>query len=108
LVDRGRRELQGKKQLYVIAVCAQFAVFVGLWLLARNKPKHSLILALIVFWVLQIGVIVMSPIEASLSVFPIILRLAFTLALIGGISAASRAEEMVRNREETAAAPDGE
>jgi hypothetical protein len=101
-------KLQGKQQLYVIIACAQFAVFLGLWLLAHKKPKHSLILALVVFWVLQLGLIVMSPLEASLGVFPIILRLAFTLALIGGISA-TRAEEMARNRQtpETAEAPDG-
>jgi hypothetical protein len=101
-------KLHGKQQLYVIVACAQFAVFLGLWLLARKKPKHSLILALVVFWLLQLGVIVMNPIE-SLGVFPIILWLAFTLALIGGISAAYRAEAMARNRQtpETAAAADG-
>jgi hypothetical protein len=58
-----------------------------------------------VFWVLQLGVIVMNPIE-SLGVFPIILKLAFTLALIGGISAAYRAEEMARNRQTPQTAAD--
>jgi len=102
-------QLQDKQQLYAIVACAQLAVFLGLWLLAHKKPKHSLILALVMFWVLQIGMIVMSPLEAALGVFPMILRLAFTLALIGGISAANRAEEMARNRQtpETAAAPTG-
>jgi hypothetical protein len=102
-------KVQGKQQLFVIVACAQFAVFLGLWLLARKKPKISLILALVVFWVLQLGVIVLSPLEASLGIFPIILRLAFTLALIGGISAAYRAEEMARERQarEAAATPDG-
>ncbi|HEX8108506.1 MAG TPA: hypothetical protein VF516_12320 [Kofleriaceae bacterium] len=52
----------------------------------------------------------MSPGDAFPRIFSILLRLAFTLALIGGISAAYRAEEMARNRQtpETAAAPDGE
>jgi len=102
-------KVQSKHQLYVIVACAQFAVFLGLWLLARRKPKHSLIVALVVFWVIQLLVIVMSPIEAVSGVFPIILRLGFTLALIGGISAAHRAEEMERNRQtsETPAVPDG-
>jgi hypothetical protein len=103
-------KLQGKQQFAVIVALVQFAVFLGLWLLAREKPKQSLIVALIVFWVLQLAVIVMSPLEASLSIFSTVLRLAFTLALIGGISAANRAEEMTRNRQtpETAEAPDGE
>jgi len=105
-------KLQGKHQFYVIVACAQFAVFLGLWLLARKKPKHSLILALIVFWVLPLGVVLMSPsrgVEFP-GVFWIILELGFTLALIGGISAAYRAEEMASNRQtpETAADPDGE
>jgi hypothetical protein len=103
-------KIQDKHQLYVIVACAQFAVFFGLWLLARKKPKHSLIAALVVFWTLQLAVVVMSPAEAFPGVFAIILRLAFTLALIGGISAAYRAEEMARNRQmpETEAAPESD
>lgn len=102
-------KLQGKHQLYVIVACAQFAVFLGLWLLARRKPKHSLIAALVVFWVIELGAIVMNPIEAVSGVFANILRLGFTLALIGGIAAAYRAEEIARNRQtpETQAVPDG-
>lgn len=92
-------KLQGMHQFYVIDACAQFAVFFGLWLLARTRPKHSLILALVLYWALQLVVVVMSPAEGFPGIFPILLRLAFTLALIGGISAAYRAEEMARNRQ---------
>lgn len=101
--------LEGKQRLFVIGECAVFAVFFVLWLLARKKPKHSLIAALVVFWVAQTGAILTGSMEDAFAVFPIIMRLAFTLALIGGISAAYRAEEMARNRQapETAAAPDG-
>lgn len=102
-------KIQDKRQLFVIVACTQFAVFFGLWLLARMKPKHSLIAALAVYWALQLAVVVLSPADAFPGIFGILLRLAFTLALVGGISAASRAEEMERNRQtpETPEAPDG-
>ena len=103
-------KLEGKHQFYVIVACSQFAIFVGLWLLARKWPKHSLILALVVFWGLQLGVVLLSPSVEFPGVFGILMQLAFTLALIGGISAAYRADELARNREapETATDPDGE
>lgn len=103
-------KIQSQRQLYVIIACTQFAVFLGLWLFARRKPKHSLIAALVVFWVIQLGVIVMSPLEAVAGIFPFIVRLAFTLALIGGISAAYRAEELARSQQtpEIPAVPDGD
>ena len=52
--------------------------------------------------------LVTSPLESAFSLFAIVFRLAFTLALIGGISAAARAEEMDRNRQtsDAQAAPD--
>jgi peptidoglycan/LPS O-acetylase OafA/YrhL len=102
-------KIQDKQKLFVIVACAQFAVFFGLWLLSRTKPKHSLIAALAVYCVLQLVVVVLSPADAFPGIFGILLRLAFTLALIGGISAAYRAEELERNRQtpETLEVPDG-
>jgi hypothetical protein len=101
-------KLLDHQRLFVMLACSQFAVFFVLWLLARNNPKHSLIAALAVFWALQLAVVAMSPGDAFPGIFGILLRLAFTLALIGGISAAYRAEEMERNRQtpETPEAPD--
>jgi hypothetical protein len=101
-------KIESKHQLFVIIACVQFAVFFGAWLLSHWKPKFSLILALIDFWIIQAFVIVMSPLESVFSLSSIVFRLAFTLALIGGISAADRAEEMERNRQvsDTPAAPD--
>ena len=101
-------KLEGKYQFYVVAACSQFAIFLVLWLLARKRPKHSLILALVVFWGLQLGVVLMSPSVEFPGVFGILLQLGFTLALIGGISAAYRADELARNREaaDAAATPD--
>jgi hypothetical protein len=92
-------KIESKQQLFVIIACAQFAVFFGAWLLSHWKPKFSLILALIEFWIIQVFVIVTSPLESVFSLSSIVFRLAFTLALIGGISAANRAEEMQRNRQ---------
>ena len=101
-------KLQDKQQFYVMLACSQFAVFLVLWLLARTRPKQSLILALIVFWVLELGGVLLGPSVEFPGMFSILLRLAFTLALIGGISAAYRAEDMARNQQtpEPADGPD--
>ncbi|HEX4417612.1 MAG TPA: hypothetical protein VH165_06915 [Kofleriaceae bacterium] len=102
-------QIQGMQPLYLLVASTQFTLFFGLWLIASRKPKQSLILALVAFWVIQLLVIVTSPLEAVVGVFPMLLRLAFTLALIGGISAARRSEEMERNRQasEPPAVPGG-
>lgn len=92
-------KIASKHQLFMLIACVQFAVFFGAWLLSHWKPKFSLILALIEFWIVQVFVIVTSPLESGFSLSAIVLRLAFTLALIGGISAANRAEEMERDRQ---------
>jgi cbb3-type cytochrome oxidase subunit 3 len=92
-------KIESKHQLFVIIACVQFAVFFGSWLLSYWKPRFSLILALIDFWIIQVFVIVTSPLESVFSLSAIVFRLAFTLALIGGITAAYRAEEMERNRQ---------
>ena len=101
-------KVESKHQLLLIIACVQFAVFFGAWLLSHWKPKFSLILALIAFWIIQVFVIVASPLESAFSPTAIGFRLAFTLALIGGVSAADRAEKMAGNRQtsDTPAAPD--
>lgn len=94
-------KLASKHQLFTLVAWGQLAVFFGIWLLSYWKPKLSLILALIAFWIMQIFVMLSGTLDSVISPGAVIFRLAFTLALIGGISAAHRAEEMARNREPT-------
>lgn len=91
-------ELQSRQRVVVIIAIAQFSVYFGLWLVSHSKPKPALIIALIIFWAGQAVVMVTGPLADILSPSAIVVRLAITLALIGGISAANRAEELARDR----------
>jgi hypothetical protein len=67
------------------------AVFIGLWVFAKQQPKLACILALVVFWGM---VFYNASIDPKSLAQGIILKVFFTLALINGLKSASRAESL--------------
>jgi hypothetical protein len=64
-------------------------VFLGLWWLARSRPKLGLSLALALYWILQIALSIIgdTPIYQGF-----LIKILFTMALVKGIQSAGRAE----------------
>jgi hypothetical protein len=91
-------KIQHLQKVFVIIAIAQFSVYFGLWLVSHRKPKPALIIALVIYWAGQIAIMVAGPPSDIVSPSAFVVRLAITLALIGGISAATRAEELARTR----------
>jgi hypothetical protein len=79
------------KQRIVALDCVMLGIFVGLWWLARSKPKLACTLALVVFWAIQIAGAVLSGEPESLFK-GIVLKVLFTLALVRGLKSATRAQ----------------
>jgi hypothetical protein len=69
------------------------AIFVGLWWYAEKKPRLCCVLALVVYWGLQVWLAWISKDSSMLFKGPL-LKILFTLALIKGIQSAKNAEKM--------------
>jgi hypothetical protein len=70
---------------------AIFAVFIGLFFGAKHKPVVCCVLALVIYWALQVWVMVQNP-EALAQ--GIVMKIFFTMGLIRGIKAGSRAQDL--------------
>ncbi len=81
-----------KTRLLVIDLVV-LGYFVGLYFFAAYRPKPACVLALIGFWGLHITVAIWSHDPMAL-VKGILIKIAFTAALIQGLRSASRADQL--------------
>jgi hypothetical protein len=72
------------------------AVFVALFVFAKQRPRLCLTLGLVIFWGIQIFNMVQDPKAITQG---ILLKIFFTLALVKGLKSANRAEELKRELE---------
>lgn len=69
------------------------ACFLVLWFFSKLKPKLCLTIALLLYWVIQIGGAAYSG-DMSILYKGIIIKVLFTMALVKGIKSAGRAERL--------------
>jgi hypothetical protein len=75
----------------LVFALAFFAVFATLWVLSKRWPKICLILALVLFWAIQL---LASLEDASQLYKGILIKIIFSVLLIKGIRSASRGEAL--------------
>jgi peptidoglycan/LPS O-acetylase OafA/YrhL len=82
------------KNLVLVIDVGILGFFVGMWALAKRRPYLACVLALGGFWAIHL---VLAFFDGTSLFQGLILKILFTLALVRGIKAASRAEDIKRD-----------
>jgi hypothetical protein len=89
----GNKVLDGYKLKLTVVDFVILAFFVGMFILARYRPLAACVAALAGFWCLHFVVAAINP----ASLFQgLLIKALFTIALIGGIKSAKRAETLMQ------------